>query len=1024
MTAPRPNFSREEARDLLRRLYGLDGESQELPSERDQNFHVWSAGGTDHVLKISNAAEKKEFLDFQNDVLVHISKKNPSLAVPRVSAQVSGGLLSPVRRDTGQEHYVRLLSFLPGRFLAEVKPHRPELLKDLGRFLGELDKALADFGRPLPTRELKWDMRRGPETVRRLLPFVQDAQKQALIGFFLDRYEKDVAPLLATLRTGLIYNDANDHNVLVGHASADLFGRWLKAAGLIDFGDMVSGWLAVEPAVAATYAMMGKDDPLEAAGQVVAGFHEALPLTEDEVACLFGFITLRLCLSVVISAEQHSREQDNAYLRISEKSAWELLALLRDTNPRLAHYAFRAACGWLSCPHSAAIVRWLRENDDRIGPIIEHDLRTPPQVVMDFSVGSLDLGPLSYSDDPEAVETLIASRLKDAGKKVAVGRYDEARTAYSGKAFEVKTNEGTEMRSVHLGIDLFLPPGSTVLAPLDGLVHSFRDNASPQDYGPTIILEHRPPDGPGFFTLYGHLSRGSLRGLKEGAPVRRGDKIAEVGQTTENGGWPPHLHFQVMADLLDKRGEFPGVALPSRRPLWLGIVLDPNLILRIAESEFPNRSRSPEEIVRQRQAWLGPSLSISYRRPLKMVRGFGQYLFDQDGQAYLDSVNNVPHVGHNHPRVVRAIQNQAAVLNTNTRYLHDNIVEYAQRLSRTLPPPLQVFFFVNSGSEANDLALRLARAHTGRREMIVLEGAYHGNLSSLIEISPYKFDGPGGKGAPDHVRKAALPDVFRGPHRRPDSQAGEKYARSVEQVIEELRSQGRLPAAFIAESLMSCAGQIVLPAGYLRSAYRLARAAGGLCIADEVQVGFGRAGSHFWGFETQGVVPDIVTLGKPMGNGHPLGAVITTPQVAASFRTGMEYFNTYGGNPVSCAAGLAVLDVLRDEHLQANALAVGTYLRTGLERLKARYPLLGDVRGLGLFLGVELVRDSRTLEPADAEASYIVERLRDKRVLASTDGLWHNVIKIKPPLVYTQDNADTFLEKFEEVLQEDVLNAP
>jgi 4-aminobutyrate aminotransferase-like enzyme len=308
--------------------------------------------------------------------------------------------------------------------------------------------------------------------------------------------------------------------------------------------------------------------------------------------------------------------------------------------------------------------------------------------------------------------------------------------------------------------------------------------------------------------------------------------------------------------------------------------------------------------------------------------------------------------------------------------------------------------------------------------MIVLEGAYHGNLSSLVEISPYKFDGPGGKGAPDHVRKAALPDVFRGPYRGPDSQAGENYARSVERVIEGFRSQGRLPAAFIAESLMSCAGQIVLPAGYLRSVYRLVRAAGGLCIADEVQVGFGRVGSHFWGFETQGVVPDIVTLGKPMGNGHPLGAVITTPQVAASFRTGMEYFNTYGGNPVSCAAGLAVLDVLRDEHLQANALAVGTYFRTGLERLKVRHPLLGDVRGLGLFLGVELVRDGRTLEPADAEAAYIVERLRDKRILASTDGLWHNVIKIKPPLVYTQDNADTFLEKFEEVLREDVLNVP
>ncbi|HEX9902895.1 MAG TPA: aminotransferase class III-fold pyridoxal phosphate-dependent enzyme, partial [Acidobacteriota bacterium] len=485
-----------------------------------------------------------------------------------------------------------------------------------------------------------------------------------------------------------------------------------------------------------------------------------------------------------------------------------------------------------------------------------------------------------------------------------------------------------------------------------------------------------------------------------------------------------HLHFQIVTDLLDRKGEFPGVAPPSRRSLWLGISPDPNLILKIPESEFPAPSRDREEILRQRQARLGPSLSVSYRRPLKIVRGYKQYLYDQDGQAYLDSVNNVPQVGHGHPRVVRAIQSQAAVLNTNTRYLHDNIMEYARRLGQTLPQPLGVFFFVNSGSEANDLALRLAWAHTGRREIIVVDGAYHGNLSSLIEISPYKFDGPGGKGVPPHVQKALLPDVYRGPFRRPDPEAGRKYARSVEEVIQGLRLQGLSPAAFIAESLMSCAGQIVLPEGYLRSVYQAVRAAGGVCIADEVQVGFGRVGTHFWGFETQGVVPDIVTLGKPMGNGHPLGAVITTPEIAASFRTGMEYFNTYGGNPVSCAAGLAVLDVIRDEGLQANALAVGNHLRAGLEKLKDRHPLLGDVRGLGLFLGLELVRDSRTLEPADAEASYIVERMRDKRVLASTDGIFRNVIKIKPPLVYAKDNADTFLEKLEEVLQEDVLNLP
>lgn len=1020
----RPSFSPEEARQTVFRLYGQEGEAHELPSERDQNFHIRTSDGADYVLKISNSAEQREFLDFQDDILVYLAEQKPALGVPRILRQVSGELLGLIRQRSGQEHFVRLLSFLPGRFLAEVKPHRPELLRDLGRFLGELDNTLAGYGRSVPARDLKWDMRNGLATVRRFLGLIQDRRKRQTVEHFLDRYQEDVSPLLSKLRTGLLLNDANDHNVLVGHASPDLFGRWMKVTGIIDFGDMVSGWLAVEPAVAAAYVMMGKDDPLEAACRVVAGFHEILPLTEDELACLFGFICLRLCLSVAISAEQHSQEKDNAYLRISEKPAWELLERLREVNPRLAHYMLRDACGLPPCPATAAVVRWLRTGPSQAGPVVEPDLRTPPQVVLDLSPGSLELGPLSYSDDPEAVEALIASRLKAAGKAVAVGQYNEARTAYSGKSFEVKVNDGTEMRSVHLGIDLFLPSGSAVLAPLDGVIHSFQDNASGQDYGPTIILEHRFPDAPAFFTLYGHLSRKSLDGLREGGKVRRGDKFAEIGQTSENGGWPPHLHFQIVTDLLDRKGEFPGVALPSRRSLWLGISPDPNLILKVPEGEFPAPSWTREELLRQRQARLGPSLSVSYRRPLKIVRGYKQYLYDQDGQAYLDSVNNVPQVGHSHPRVVRAIQSQAAVLNTNTRYLHDNIVEYARRLSQTLPQPLGVFFFVNSGSEANDLALRLAWAHTGRREVIVVDGAYHGNLSSLIEISPYKFDGPGGRGAPPHVKKALLPDVFRGPFRRPDQEAGRKYAQSVEEVIEGLRLKARLPAAFIAESLMSCAGQIVLPDGYLRSVYRAVRAAGGVCIADEVQVGFGRVGTHFWGFETQGVVPDIVTLGKPMGNGHPLGAAITTPEIAATFRTGMEYFNTYGGNPVSCAAGLAVLDVIRDEGLQANALAVGNHLRAGLEKLKGRHPLLGDVRGLGLFLGLELVRDGRTLEPADAEASYIVERMRDKRVLASTDGIFRNVIKIKPPLLYTKDNADTFLGKLEEVLQEDVLHLP
>jgi 4-aminobutyrate aminotransferase-like enzyme len=524
-----------------------------------------------------------------------------------------------------------------------------------------------------------------------------------------------------------------------------------------------------------------------------------------------------------------------------------------------------------------------------------------------------------------------------------------------------------------------------------------------------------------FYTLYGHLSRNSLAGLRQGKVLKKGEKVGWIGTSSENGGWPPHLHLQIITDLLGLTGDFPGVALPGQRELWLSLCPDPNLILDIPEIDTPVAGRSKEEIISLRGQYLGPALSISYRKPLKIVRGFRQYLYDETGQTYLDAVNNVPHVGHCHPRVVKAAREQTAVLNTNTRYLHDNLVEYALRLSETLPEPLRVFFFVCSGSEANDLALRLARTHTGKRDVIVIDGAYHGDLSSLIEISPYKFDGPGGTGAPPHVHKVLTPDGYRGPYKRLDAEAGIKYARPVQKAVAGIQEQGKGVAAFISESLMSCAGQIVFPDGYLQEAFFHVRKAGGVCIADEVQVGFGRVGSHFWGFETQGVVPDIVTMGKPIGNGHPLAAVVTTPEIAASFQTGMEYFNTFGGNPVSCAVGLAVLDVLREEKLQQNALEVGHHFKSGLEKLTSKYPLIGDVRGLGLFLGVELVLDHQTLAPATSEASYVTERMKDLGILVSTDGPFRNVLKIKPPLVFTKANADFFIATLDRILDESAL---
>ena len=408
-----------------------------------------------------------------------------------------------------------------------------------------------------------------------------------------------------------------------------------------------------------------------------------------------------------------------------------------------------------------------------------------------------------------------------------------------------------------------------------------------------------------------------------------------------------------------------------------------------------------KEIKDLRTKHLGPSLSLSYDEPLQIVRGKGQYLYDADGNQYLDCINNIQHVGHCHPKVVAAAQKQYTQLNTNTRYLGETIVKYAKNLTDTLPTGLEVCFFTNSGSEANDLALRMARQYTRSKETIVLDGAYHGNLSSLIEISPYKHDAPGGNGAPDFVYTLPMPDPFRGKYRGED--CGEQYAQEVQTVISEIQKKGNKVSTFIAEALMGCGGQLILPKGFLNKAFDLVSAAGGVCIVDEIQTGFGR---------------DIVTMGKSMGNGHPLSAVVTTQKIADAFNNGMEYFNSFGGNPVSCAVGRAVLNVIKEEKLQENARVVGSYLLEQLNTLKSKNDLIGDVRGKGLFIGIELVKDRDTLKPAAVEANQIINRMKEKGILLNTDGPDHNVIKIKPPMVFKKQNVEKLTSVLDETLEE------
>jgi alanine-glyoxylate transaminase/(R)-3-amino-2-methylpropionate-pyruvate transaminase len=429
----------------------------------------------------------------------------------------------------------------------------------------------------------------------------------------------------------------------------------------------------------------------------------------------------------------------------------------------------------------------------------------------------------------------------------------------------------------------------------------------------------------------------------------------------------------------------------------------------------PYRGPSAEEVLSLRKKYLNPAIFHYYKKPLMIVEGKAQWLFDEKGRRYLDAIGGIVTVscGHCHPHVVAAANLQNETLqHTTTIYLNPNIALYAQELADRMPGELRVVYLVNSGSEANDLALLMARAYTGCYDFIALRNGYHGGSQSTMGLtshSTWKFNVPHSFG----VQHALFPDLYRGPHGKDDPEAGRKYADDVKDLVQ-FGTSGKI-AGFIAESIQGVGGTVVYPDGYLKHAYAHVRAAGGLCVADEVQTGFGRTGTHFWGFETQGVIPDIVTMAKGIGNGCALAAVVTTPTVAQALAQRI-HFNTFGGNPVVCAQGRAVLEVIEREHLQANSLRVGNYLKAGFERLAAKHSLIGDIRGLGLMLGVELVRDRRTKEPAKEECAAVFEACKDMGLLVGKGGFMGNTLRIKPPMIFSASDADFLLAVLDEAL--------
>lgn len=760
-------LSEKYIKELVGTRYGLEVTVTSIAGYEDQNFLLKTDEGTSFIAKVNVNPPDSAFLEAQISVMQFLKQKDEQLGIQQVMPNLKGEGLT-MEHDGSNVLYLRLLSYLEGTFMADLQECPDSVPQSLGAMLGSMDQHLKGFNLPAAYRYTQWDLAQVMDC-EQYLHFIQDHEQRTMAAYFLLQYEMEVLPLRRHLRKAVIHNDANDYNILVQDG---------KVSGIIDFGDMVESCLIDNVAVACTYLMFKKADPLRAAELFLSSYHSANPLTEKELSILYYLIAARLSMSVVTSAMQRS-QSNNAHHFVSEKDAWTLLYQWIKLNPLKAQDRFNLCCGY-------------------------------PSVL------------------------------------------------------------GTET--------------------------------------------------------------------------------------------------------------------------------------------------ADEALQKERKEIVGANLSISYQKKLKITRGALQYLYDDKGDTYIDCVNNVSHVGHCHPVVVKAMQRQLARLNTNTRYLHDSLVKYARMITATLPPKLKVCYFCNSGSEANDLAIRISRHFTKQKDVIVLDHAYHGTSTVAMELSPYKFDGKGGPGQQPYVHKGMNPDLYRGNYRYEDAEAGEKYAADIENILKGLAAKGTGVAAFICETLLGVGGQIPLPEGYLQAVYRHVRAAGGLCIADEVQVGFGRVGEQFWGFELQEVEPDIVVLGKPIGNGHPLAAVVLTEEVAAAFNNGMEYFNTYGGNPVSMETGIAVLEVIRDEELQQRALETGNYLLEGLEKLKAKHQIIGDVRGKGLFVGAELVRNRENLEPAVPEIDEIVESMKERGFLISTDGPLHNVLKIKPPMLFNKENAGAFLKQLDEVL--------
>jgi 4-aminobutyrate aminotransferase-like enzyme/Ser/Thr protein kinase RdoA (MazF antagonist) len=974
LEARAPAFSSEDAARIAEEQFGVRGEVTALYSERDQNFRVQTGDSREFVLKIANPAEDPIVVDFQTQALLHIARVDEQLPVPHVIPTREGRPSHHAEGVDGRVSITRLLTFLRGELL-DSAPHTEELLCDVGATTARLARALRGFFHPGARHDLFWDLMQAPRLLSRTR-HIADAGRRALVEHTLSDFEARLLPALQRMRAQVIHNDVSGQNTLVTREGGG------RVSGVIDFGDMIHAPLVADLAVPVAEMIVGKSNPFEVAMEIVAGYHGVEPLRPEEIEIAFDLAKTRKAMALTISAWRVKDHPENTeYITAGVEELAESLEWLAAQSREFTRACLRHACGLSGSPQGAPLGEWLASSASSCEHVLERDLGTAPKRSRAAAHGD--------------AATL---RVAVAGGEIGVHGHGAA-GACSAEVDD--SGEAAERR--HLGVDLMLPAGTPIHTALDASVHSVQHAASS---APQLILEHSLTPELRLYSVYLGLDAESLQDLRPGKPLRRGACIGRVAPAGTSAQALPFLHLQLASELLEGRTAPPASCAARQWEIWDSLSPDPNHLLQMPPETFATTEDTEAALRTRRSALLGAALELTYERPVHVVRARGARLIDASGRAYVDAYNNVPQVGHCHPAVVEALARQAARLNTNTRYLFDTVIDYAERLTALLPDPLSVCSFVNSGSEANDVAWRIAKAHTGHDGAIVIRDAYHGITDAVFALSPYETRDAD---LAPHVATIPAPDGYRGPHRRSERDWGARYAAYVDEAIATLRARGRELAAFFIDPGLMSSGMIDAPAGYLPAVFEKVRAAGGLCVADEVQTGFGRCGTQLWGFEMHGAQPDVVTFGKPIGNGHPIGAVVTSPEMLRSLTDRTDFFSTFGGNTVACAVGLAVLDVLEREGLQENARRVGEYLRQGLRALAERHTRIGDVRGTGLIVGVELVRDRETLEPASSETHAVINRMRELGVLVGRAGQQGNVIKIRPPLVFSEPDADLLL---------------